>query len=67
MGLAGFWVKVLSPRAGRGWGLERPDLLEGDVRLLAAAFRRSSVALRRASSSSSSEVWEDTFCFLDSC
>jgi hypothetical protein len=55
------WEKI-SPRGGRGRGEERP-FREGEV-LEEAALRRSSVALRRASRASSSEVWEETFCFL---
>jgi hypothetical protein len=55
------WEKM-SPRGGRGRGEERP-FREGEV-LEDAALRRSSVALRRASRASSSEVWEETFCFL---
>ena len=57
------WEKM-SPRGGRGRGEERP-FREGEV-LEEAALRRSSVALRRASRASSSEVWEETFCFLGS-
>jgi hypothetical protein len=56
-----------SPTGGRGRDEERPEGLpfgDGDVRAEAAALRRSSVAFRRASRASSSEVWEDTFCFL---
>jgi hypothetical protein len=60
----------VSPSGVRWCGLERP---EGEERpglefatafWLAAAFKRSSVARRRASRASSSEVWEETFCFL---
>ena len=51
----------VSPRGVRGFGLDRPG--EGDL-LDAAALRRSSVALRRASRASSSEVWEETAFFL---
>jgi hypothetical protein len=49
----------VSPSGVRGFGLDRP---EGDV--LAAALSRSSVARRRASRASSSEVWEETAFFL---
>jgi len=60
-GLCGF-VNA-SPTAGRGRGLLRP-FGEGVVWAVAAAFNRSSVAFRRASKASSSEVWEETFCFF---
>lgn len=50
----------VSPSGVRGLGLDRP---EGDL-LIAAALRRSSVARRRASRASSSEVCEDTAFFL---
>ena len=65
-GLVGFalfdaelWLNV-SPSGVRGFGLERPD---GDLSD-AAAFRRSSVALIRASRASSSDVCEETAFFL---
>lgn len=50
----------VSPSGVLAFGLDRP---EGDL-LDAAAFRRSSVARRRASRASSSEVCEDTAFFL---
>lgn len=47
----------------RWWGEERPDrAAEGEDE--EAALRRSSVALSLASRASSSEVWEETLCFL---
>ena len=47
----------------RWWGEERPDrAAAGEDE--EAALRRSSVAFRRASKASSSEVWEETLCFL---
>ena len=52
-----------SPMGGRGRGEERPERTLGGERD-AAALSRSSVALRRASRASSSEVWEDTLSFL---
>ena len=57
--LVGLCANVF-PRGVRGFGLERPD---GDL-LDDAAFSLSSVARRRASRASSSEVWEDTAFFL---
>jgi hypothetical protein len=77
-GLLGPWSarvgeKVSSPRPGRGRGLDLP-FGEGDVLpkevvvgvegVRPAFFRRSSVALRRASRASSSEVCEETAFFL---
>ena len=63
----GLGVKVSSPMAGRGLGLALPDGIDFDglPPALAAFFRRSSVARRRASRASSSEVWLDTARFLD--
>ena len=59
----------VSPRGVRGCGLARP--LAGRPGLMPvtdfwppAALKRSSVARRRASRASSSEVWDETFCFL---
>jgi len=57
--LVGLWANV-SPSGVRGFGLEWP---EGDG-LAAAAFSRSSVARRRASRASSSDVWVETAFFL---
>lgn len=55
----------MSPRAGRERGEERPVRFEGEV--WAAALSRSSVAFRRASRASSSEVWLWTLYFLVMC
>ena len=60
----GLGVKVSSPMAGRGRGLDLPDALTGLTPVLAAFLRRSSVARRRASRASSSEVWSETARFL---
>ena len=63
----GLGAKVSPPSAGRGRGLDLPD--DADFAGLAPAvdafLRRSSVARRRASSASSSEVWLETALFLD--
>jgi hypothetical protein len=62
-----FACAKVSPRGirGRGRGLERSDRCSvGEVLPVAAAFRRSSVALKRASRASSSDVWEVTLFFL---
>lgn len=61
LAFVGLWENV-SPSGVLGFGLDRP---EGDL-LDAAAFRRSSVARRRASRASSSEVCVDTAFFLQS-
>lgn len=53
----------VSPKGWRGRGLERPERPPGTF--APAALRRSSVAFRRASSASSSEVWEETAFFLE--
>ena len=70
-GLVGFSSFVglgakVSPRAVRCRGLDLPDgdFPAGLTPALAAFFKRSSVARRRASRASSSEVWEDTALFL---
>jgi hypothetical protein len=57
---------VSPPRVGRDRGLDLPedDDLAGLTPVLAAFFKRSSVARRRASRASSSEVWLDTARFL---
>ena len=60
----GLGVKVSSPMAGRGRGLDLPDGFTGLTPVLAAFLRRSSVARRRASRASSSEVWSETARFL---
>jgi hypothetical protein len=58
----------VSPIAGRDLGDDRSlRFVEDDGDVWAAALRRSSVAFRRASRASSSEVWEWTFCFLVAC
>jgi hypothetical protein len=61
----GLGAKV-SPRAVRWRGLDLPDgeLPAGVTAALAAFFKRSSVARRRASKASSSEVWDETALFL---
>jgi hypothetical protein len=63
----GLGVKVSSPSAGRGRGLDLPDDADfaGLAPALAAFLRRSSVARRRASRASSSEVWLETARFLN--
>jgi hypothetical protein len=63
----GLEVKVSSPSAARGRGLDLPEGedFEGLPPALAAFLRRSSVARRRASRASSSEVWLETARFLD--
>jgi hypothetical protein len=63
----GLGAKVSSPRAARGRGLDLPDDddFAGLTPALAAFLRRSSVARRRASRASSSEVWLETARFLD--
>lgn len=62
----GLGAKVSPPRAGRGRGLDLPDGddFAGLTPALAAFFKRSSVARRRASRASSSEVWLETARFL---
>jgi hypothetical protein len=62
----GLGIKVSSPMAGRGRGLDLPDGFTGLAPVLAAFLRRSSVARRRASRASSSEVWSETARFLGS-
>lgn len=67
-------VNVSSPMLGRSRGLDLPFKPGEDLPLREDAvgaegerpafLRRSSVALSRASRASSSEVCEDTFCFL---
>jgi hypothetical protein len=69
VGLASFvglGAKVSPARAGRDRGLDLPedDDLAGLAPVLAAFFKRSSVARRRASRASSSEVWLETARFL---
>jgi hypothetical protein len=61
----GLGAKV-SPRAVRWRGLDLPDgeLPAGVTAALAAFFKRSSVARRRASKASSSEVWDETALFF---
>jgi len=66
LGLVCGFVKA-SPTGGRGRGEDLPEGFpfgEGEERADAAALRRSSVAFSRASRASSSEVWDDTFCFF---
>jgi hypothetical protein len=50
----------VSPKGGRGRGLERPERFGEEE----TAFKRSSVARNLASRASSSEVWEETAFFL---
>jgi len=58
-------VKVSEASGVRWWGLDRPDEGLSPGRGEAPrAFRRSSVAFRRASRASSSEVWVDTAFFF---
>lgn len=58
--VAGVEVNVSGASGARGLGLERPETGTGAP----LAFKRSSVALRRASRASSSVVWVDTAFFL---
>lgn len=48
-------VKVSGPRDARGRGLERPEMFVPAGTGAPLAFKRSSVALRRASRASSSD------------